>query len=403
MDSRAPLPIRPRGRAVLAAGLGGLLVWAACGKHDNPTDPGTPPSVTISSPAEGSGVSGMIFTVSGSAADPDTLAAIRLKADGEVFATATASPFSFTFPAFLFPAGEPLTITVEAEDKLGSKGSGVVHVDIEARTPRAVAVTNADQEREPAFSPGGDFLAYTSEGSGGNQDIYTISASGGAATQITTNTNDDISPAWSPLGTSIAFASRRSGNWDIWTIPATGGAATRITESGAHDDRGPAWSPNGSKIAFHSNRDGNWNIYAVAMAGDAAAGVPESLTTAASAESSATWSPAGDAVAFTSNQLSPADLWTATPPSVIISQIEGGNDPTYKEIDPDWSRKGPYVVYSYNRNGNYDIWVLDTTTGRKQILTTHQNADREPVWSPQGDKIAFASNRNGTWDLFILE
>lgn len=402
MISETPSSTRARRRAWFAAGFALLVALAACGKHDNPTDPGTPPSVTITSPAEGSDVSGMTFTVSGSAADPDTLAAIRLKADGEVLATTASSPFSFTFPAFLFEDGAPLTITVEAEDKLGSKGSDVVRVDVGERTPRAVMVTGGDQEREPTFSPMGDFLAYRSEGAGANQDIYTIAAAGGGATQVTTDVNDDISPAWSPLGTSIAFASRRSGNWDIWTVPVAGGSATKVTVSGAHD-KGPAWSPNGSKLAFHSNRDGNWNIYAVSMAGDAAAGAPESLTTAASAESSATWSADGGTVAFTSTQLTHGDLWTATPPSVVLSQIEGGNDPTFIEIDPDWSRKGPYVVYSYNRNGNYDIWVLDATTGRKQVLTTHQAADREPVWSPRGDKIAFASNRNGTYDIWILE
>ena len=51
-------------------------------------------------------------------------------------------------------------------------------------------------------------------------------------------TNDpaaDTDPAWSPDGNSIAFTSDRSGNEDVWVMPVAGGAATRVTNNPGSD------------------------------------------------------------------------------------------------------------------------------------------------------------------------
>jgi Tol biopolymer transport system component len=74
-----------------------------------------------------------------------------------------------------------------------------------------------------------------------------------------------------------------------------------------------------------------------------------------------------------------------------------------RELDPAWSPEGNYLLFSDNRNGNSDIWVLDPSTNRKRVLAAHLASDREPAWSPGGDRIAFSSNRNGTYDIWILE
>ena len=48
--------------------------------------------------------------------------------------------------------------------------------------------------------------------------------------QITTHPSYDADPAWSPDGSLIAFTSSRSGSgFHIWVIPATGGTETQIT------------------------------------------------------------------------------------------------------------------------------------------------------------------------------
>ena len=56
-------------------------------------------------------------------------------------------------------------------------------------------------------------------------------AAGGAETRLTDDLNDDRHPAWSPDGNWIAWDSNREGSFDIWLMPmATGEAdATNLT------------------------------------------------------------------------------------------------------------------------------------------------------------------------------
>lgn len=60
------------------------------------------------------------------------------------------------------------------------------------------------------------------------------------------------------------------------------------------------------------------------------------------------------------------------------------------------------VVYSSNRTGNYEIYVLDPATGLGTQLTNNAANDVEPVWSPDSSTIAFASDRDGDYELYVM-
>lgn len=119
------------------------------------------------------------------------------------------------------------------------------------------------QDSGPTWSPDGDNLAIASNRSG-NFDIWIVPASGGPATQLTSDPSIELASSWSPDGSLIAFDSTRSGNQDIWVIPASGGTATQIT-SDLGSDTCPSWSPDGSKIAFVSDRSGNFDIWVISV------------------------------------------------------------------------------------------------------------------------------------------
>ena len=78
--------------------------------------------------------------------------------------------------------------------------------------------------RHCAISPDGSTVAFCYKG-----DIYTVSAQGGRATQLTTNAAYDTRPVWSPDGTRLAFASSREGSLDVYVISKDGGTPKRIT------------------------------------------------------------------------------------------------------------------------------------------------------------------------------
>ncbi len=82
----------------------------------------------------------------------------------------------------------------------------------------------------------------------------------------------------------------------------------------------------------------------------------------------------------------------------IPGTIFAGNDPLwmrYPAISPD----GTTIAFSYRG----DLYTVPVNGGKATQLTTHPAHDTQPVWSPDSKKIAFASNRNGNFDVFVMD
>ena len=98
--------------------------------------------------------------------------------------------------------------------------------------------------RYPAISPNGEKIAFTYKGS-----IYVVSSKGGEAVRLTSSEMHSTMPVWSPDSRTIAFAADRYGNFDVFTVPATGGVPTRITTHSSKEEP-YAFSNDGQKIYF---------------------------------------------------------------------------------------------------------------------------------------------------------
>lgn len=72
---------------------------------------------------------------------------------------------------------------------------------------------------------------------------------------------------------------------------------------------------------------------------------------------------------------------------------------------PDPLRVGGSLVYSLRENGQQDLWTIGVGegTGQPLRLTSTLADERDPAWSPDGTAIAFSSNRDGNWELYILQ
>lgn len=121
---------------------------------------------------------------------------------------------------------------------------------------------NEFADRDPAWSPKGDVILYTSEqanrAGSGLTELFTISTDGLTVNQITDAEGSSYSPAWSPDGQFIVFASDRSGDGDIYIAEASGQAVRLLTsDDGGAEDRQPEFIPIGNSLVFLSNRGGN--------------------------------------------------------------------------------------------------------------------------------------------------
>jgi TolB protein len=134
-----------------------------------------------------------------------------------------------------------------------------------APTQAALFISNADGSGErplmqsgsldynPAWSPKGDWIVFTSERAG-SADLYRIRPDGTGLDRLTDDPAYDDQAAFSPDGKQIVFVSTRaSGTANLWILDAASHKAKPLT-SGHSGDFRPAWSPDGQWIAFSSDR-----------------------------------------------------------------------------------------------------------------------------------------------------
>jgi len=62
------------------------------------------------------------------------------------------------------------------------------------------------------------------------------------------------------------------------------------------------------------------------------------------------------------------------------------------------------IAFSSDRDGNWEIYVIDDYGGNPRNLTRNPADDRHPSWSPDGKRIVFQSNREDgrNWQLYIM-
>jgi len=104
-----------------------------------------------------------------------------------------------------------------------------------------VVLTGGSYLGDLAISPDGNRLAYYSYLGNSNSEIYVLNLTTKVAKRLTNQIQNDYNPAWSPDGTKLAFSSNRTGKLQIYTMnSATGGSLTKITSKpyGAYK---PAW------------------------------------------------------------------------------------------------------------------------------------------------------------------
>lgn len=69
------------------------------------------------------------------------------------------------------------------------------------------------------------------------------------------------------------------------------------------------------------------------------------------------------------------------------------------DLHPTFSPDGSSLAYASDRNGNFEIYIKQLTSGGREIQLTSDGAQNfQPAWSPDGRQIAYyAKNRGGIW------
>jgi tol-pal system beta propeller repeat protein TolB len=73
-----------------------------------------------------------------------------------------------------------------------------------------------------------------------------------------------------------------------------------------------------------------------------------------------------------------------------------------RSLFPDFSPDGERIVFMSGSFANFDLYVVDRSTGDVTRLTNSPGLDGFPVYSPDGSKIAFVSARSGLPQVWVM-
>ncbi len=227
----------------------------------------------------------------------------------------------------------------------------------------------------------------------GNKEVYVCDFDGYNPQRVTQTKSITLNPAWSPDGSFLAYTSYQKGKPDIYITNLQKNRANIIAYKGINIT--PAWVPGKDLIAATLSFEGDEEIYLLDLSGK----VVERLTNSWGIDVSPTFSPDGKRMAFVSRRQGS--------PQIYIQELDSGRvqrvtfEGAYN-TEPKWSPTENRIVYSGMKNGVLDIYVLDINSGRVSQLTYNSGNNEAPCWSPDGTLIAFTSTRLGKSKIFVM-
>jgi dipeptidyl aminopeptidase/acylaminoacyl peptidase len=179
--------------------------------------------------------------------------------------------------------------------------------------------------------------------------------------------------------------------------------ATVVALVGAAAGAPAAWATfpglNG-QLAYEAGSGATRNVFAIQpLAGSARDVTPLKEDNARAPARDAAWSADGRRIAFMSERDGNPEIYVMN--SDGSGQRRLTHDPAV-DADPAFSRDGTRLAFTSMRDGNPEIYVMADDGSAQTRLTFDPAADQQADWSPDGTRIAFESTRHGNHEIYTM-
>ena len=285
---------------------------------------------------------------------------------------------------------------------------------------------NKTNDQQPAWSPDGNQIVWLHQiaAGGSDMDLMVMDVDGKNEANLTLEFGTEMAtqPVFSPDGTQIAFSARGgipngvNNNLMIFNLSkgrrkpegynlTVWGAQGRFPDLDIQD-RFQVWSPDGTRVAWMTRREGNFDIWVTDVVNDAGKQkvAQKNLTAGKDAgkdDEHPRFSPDGTKILFHSKRDGDWEIFvmdSRTGENVVQLTNNEKNDKT-----PVWSRNGAKIAFESKRDGNSEIYVMDADGNNSANLTNHKASDTVPKWSANGRQILFESKRDKNRELYVMD
>ena len=269
----------------------------------------------------------------------------------------------------------------------------------------------------PRFAPDGNGVGFLRRQESGGFDLYRTALVGGQPRRILAGVSDFD---WSPDGRAVVFIRDRQGGENVdstllGVLDPESGTERTLLELEGWLLVGVRWRPDGGRIAVTRGGPvgaaGGWQLLLV----DPETGASEDLRAnqGLGILSASAWDARGEGLYYAASADTVGDL--SGSPGEVRHVVPGGPPRTLFWASGLFPFRGSGTVASAFAVLGPGRFVFDTwdqsealrevalASGAARQLTSSLAADRQPAYSPDGRSIVFSSNRTGNLDLWILE
>jgi serine/threonine protein kinase len=245
---------------------------------------------------------------------------------------------------------------------------------------------DAGDKHQPAWSPDGSKLLYVANGGGNNGlDIFMLdlSVANAGPVNLTKRLGDDYDPAWSPDGKTIAFTSNNRGDKVpmIDLMDANGSNIRRISFD--LQEYNPTWAPDMGYILYTTYANDLYMLYWRDKASGYAKNTNydnKSFTGRTGQATEAAWSPDGNLIAYVRTDGVEKRIY------LIVTTTRGDKitklTDSRKDSAPAWSPDSQWIAFTTERDGNSEIYIMNSQGQLQTNVTKRAGRDLEPAWRP---------------------